>query len=63
MLRGLDRDVDARVLRVRLVELDRAGEVAEAAAHFAEQVPHLECDFGMAAIDLERAKAWRWRFG
>ena len=38
-----------------LVERDRAVEVAEAAAHFAEQVPHLKCDFRMAAIDGERA--------
>ena len=55
MLRRLDGDVETRVLRVRLVELDRAGEVGKAAAHFAQQVAHLERDFRMAAIDLERA--------
>ena len=52
---GLYRDVDARVVRVRLVELDRAGELVEAAAHFAEQVANLEGDIRVAAVDLEWA--------
>ena len=30
-------------------------EVVEAAAHFAEQVAHLESDFRVAAVDLEGA--------
>src|SRR5688500_18683126 len=51
----LDGDSDARVLRVRLVVLNRAGELSKTAAHFAQQVAHLKGDFRVTPIDLERA--------
>ena len=49
-------DVNARVVRVRLVELDCAGELVEAAAHFAEQVANLEGDIRVAPVDLEAGR-------
>src|SRR5688572_7019373 len=51
----LDGDIDARVLRVRLVVLNRARELSKTAAYFAQQVAHLKGDFRVTPIDLERA--------
>jgi hypothetical protein len=50
----LNGDVNASVLGTLRIEFDGAGEIGKAAAYFAQKVTHLEGDFRMAAIDVER---------
>ena len=52
---GLNDDLDARALGARTVEEQGSCEIAEAAAHFAQQVAYLKGDVRVAAINLEGA--------
>ena len=52
MLARLDRDVDRRLLGIRLIELNRAVEIGEASPHFREQISHLECRLRVGFVNL-----------
>ena len=49
------REVDRRVLGIRLIELNRAVEIGEAATHLREQIANLESRLGVGFVYAVRA--------